>query len=116
MRNSQIIGDVAIGVGVGQSVSALVQTRVTARRFLPTTILVTPIDAFGQAMPSHELKVVPQKDDIVVTEQFFADAWSSLACRHQLSQYGVCRVAWQVSVLDHNHMMIENTRTLLDHR
>ena len=115
IANRQILGAVEARVAPTQGLGAHVRLAIQGRRYLPTEVVVTPTDAFGVELPSMHRKIVPSTDDVLVTEQYHVDPRNSAACLHQLASYGATRMAWRVSVIDHNHMMVGSARQVIDH-
>lgn len=92
-----------------------VNVAVRDRRYLPTTIVATATDAFGNRWPSQRVVALPDGQHRQLSATFDIDATQSFGARMQLWQHGACRLTWNIDVMDTSGRLLAQGRQVADY-
>lgn len=85
------------------------------RRWLPTTIVATARDAFGNRWPAKRVTLLPRGSRRRLRATFDVDVTESLGAVSQLRRFGACRIAWDVAVLDEVRRPLAQVQHVVDY-
>lgn len=115
LANSAPTGVVALKIKPRPDLSIHVDATARNRRHLPTTVVATPTDPFGNVLQPEQVVFLPTHDDVHHAARFQVDLGLSPGCMQQLWQYGACRVAWNVAALDSHGRVVGRARQIVDY-
>lgn len=117
LTNARPVGAVEIESAEPTNGSGLeVVIDVRNRRYLPTAIVATARDAYGNQWPSQRVVGLPNSVRRRLAASFDVDVRRSIASLAQLSSYGACRITWDVDVLDANGRLLARDRCVTDYQ
>ncbi|MDQ3365419.1 MAG: caspase family protein [Myxococcota bacterium] len=115
LANGAPSGVVALKISSKPDLAIQVGATAQGRRHLPTTIVATPTDPFGNVLQPEHVVFLPTSDEATHRSRFQVDLGVSPGCTQQFWQYGACRVAWNVAALDSHGRVVGRARQLVDY-
>ena len=91
-----------------------VDLAINDRRFLPTQIIASAIDGYGNVFAEQRAVSVPPRSDFAVKTEFALDELSD-GCLEQLAYWRACRVTWDIAVLDGEGRLLDRGRYVADY-
>jgi hypothetical protein len=113
--NATPAGRVQLAVSAVPNLSIIANAVAVGRRHLPTTIIGTATDAFGNVLPAQQARFLPMGDSHPHRIRFEVDLGISPGCQLQLWRYGSCRVIWNVTGCDAEGRVIGRRREVVDY-
>lgn len=116
ISNGERAGRVSLVIHAAVNLGIELDATVLGRRHLPTALVVTATDAFGNVLAPERRRFLPTSDRHSWRGRFHVDLDVSPGCQQQLWRYGACKVVWEVAARDDEGRLLNRCRNVVTYR
>lgn len=113
ISNGERAGRVSLGIRAAVNLGIDLDTTALDRRHLPTVIVATATDAFGNMLAPEQRRFLPTSNRHNWRGRFHVDLGVSPGCQQQLWQQGACSVVWEVTARDDEGRLLNRSRNVV---